>query len=919
MSTDLNKDSTIEDLWGKDSGTENGPDNRGKNGQEEGENPEDLSDQGRAKSDDGLRMGQNAKDNQGNVNQQTALGNNNTQQQSQNQQADVSKNAGRETRINQQTTDGHNNNQNSVEVVVKNIIGDNKDEKKYSFSQNQSNAKQEVIDPTKPLPPKSKSLPDVGIDDLSDYSQKLQEDYLVIVTCSDLSTALSIAYSLTEKISVSNKRLFTGELGASKNLDIEINIDNIVFNSAIGKEESTLIVVDSYEAQTFLDSLVVQPSTAGTIKQDLKNSQRFCICIAESTVLETILERKRIKSLSFPHLEVPFLESKATNENIDQQIAIYEKEHGASLYEKADVLRKTVLYVATFFQGLSLSDFERIVCLLLGEQTTLIEDKNKVETPVNSETTVSLTIGDQVITFNQPPKGVTDRSVDQPLAQTKKLLRDIWEEDPEQILQECYLELSLNEYSSRVINFSLPHLRGELKKYFEDRKFIEYRKKFRKLIELNLLFDTSSQVIKALKDLSVAMMLFQPGIETWVDWLVHIFIEALDFKTDAKSKDFKYIYYSIVGLLRETLNYPELEDILETFLNRLIEKKSHKAVLEISKRLRSAPQFDEYEWFYKCINQGSEEVRQEAYQTLYNITKQSGLRVYEILEKLKEWLPNLERDPKTYSHSNKYALQLLPQYLEETLKDFDTNLYGSQPFKFPIFGGLQSGESVDSKLKMIVEWLVHPGLDSIINNDNDSDNDNVDSILIISIKLFPGLFNILLGLNEEVNVQSEVSSIFNSLLQAIHHVTRNYKKRTNINEEDSETILNFCKILLDPDLGSIIDDDVEMLLIVFINILPVFNMLLQRLNDEINIQSEINSSLLQEINEITENYKKITNTKEEYREIILNYWRILSDFLLEVSNIEIIYNDNWKKGDELNYKRNVIDYLIERLEAFPIQ
>ena len=736
---------------------------------------------------------------------------------------------------------------------------------------------------------------------------------MVIVTCSDLSTALSIAYSLTEKISVSNKRLFTGELGASKNLDIEINIDNIVFNSAIGKEESTLIVVDSYEAQTFLDSLVVQPSTAGTIKQDLKNSQRFCICIAESTVLETILERKRIKSLSFPHLEVPFVESKATNESIDQQIAIYEKEHGASLYEKADVLRKTVLYVATFFQGLSISDFERIVCLLLGEQTTLIEEKNKVETPVNSESTVSLTIGDQVITFNQPQKGVTDRSVDQPLAQTKKLLCDIWEEDPEQILQECYLELSLNEYSSRVINFSLPHLRGELKKYFEDRKFLEYRKKFRKLIELNLLFDTSSQVIKALKDLSVAMMLFQPGIETWVDWLVHIFTEALDFKTDAKSKEFKYIYYSIVGLLRETLNYPELEDILETFLNRLIEKKCHKAVLEISKRLRSAPQFDEYEWFYKCINQGSEEVRQEAYQTLYNITKQSGLRVYEILEKLKEWLPNLERDPKTYSHSNKYALQLLPQYLEETLKDFDTKLYGAQPFKYPIFGGLQSGESVDSKLKMIVEWLVHPGLDSIINNDN------VDSLLIISIKLFPGLFNILLGLNEEVNVKSEVSSIFNSLLQAIHRVTKNYKKRTDINEEDSETILDICKNLLNPDIGYTIDDDIEMLLIFSINILPVFNVLLLRLNDEINIQSEINSSLLQEINEITENHKKITNTKEEYREIILNYWRILSDFLLEVSNIEIRDNDNWNKGDELNYKRNVIDYLIERLESFPIQ
>ena len=829
MSTDPNKDPTIEDPWGKDSGTENGLDNLGKSGQEQGKNPEELSDQNPTESDDGLRIEQNAKDNQGAVFQQTASGNNNTQEQSQNQQAAVSKNAERETRTTQQTTDGNNNNQNYVEIFVQNQYSQYKEEKKDGFSQNQSNVNQEAIDPTKPLPPKSKSLPDVGIDDLSDYSQKLQEDYLVIVTCSDLSTALSIAYSLTEKISVSNKRLFTGELGASKNLDIEINIDNIVFNSAIGKEESTLIVVDSYEAQTFLDSLVVQPSTAGTIKQDLKNSQRFCICIAESTVLETILERKRIKSLSFPHLEVPFLESKATNENIDQQIAIYEKEYGASLYEKADVLRKTVLYVATFFQGLSIRNFERIVCLLLGEQTTLIEEKNKVETPVNSDSTVSLTVGDKVITFNQPQKGVTDRSVDQPLAQTKKLLCDIWEEDPEQILQECYLELSLNEYSSRVINFSLPHLRGELKKYFEEKKFIEYRKKFKKLIELNLLFDASPPVAKALKDLSVAMMLFEPGVETWVDWLVQIFIEALERHTDENSKDLKYVYYYIVSILRETFNYLELVDFLDAFLNRLIDEKRHKAVLEISKRLRSPLQ---YYWFNQCINRGSEEVRQEAYKIIYNMIKQSSLRVYEILEKLNDWLPDLERDPNTYSFSNKYALLLLPKYLEETINNFDIKLYGEQSFNYPLFGGLPFYESVDSRLKMIVEWLVHPGLDDIVNDDDD-----VESLLRVSIQFFPGLFNILLGLNEEVNVKSEVSSIVDSLLQAI--------------------------------------------------------------------------------NNVTENYQKITNKK--YREIILDYWRFFSGYLLKVSNDEIRVNKNWDRGYQLSYRRNVIVYLIERIETFPIQ
>ncbi|MBS9769497.1 MAG: hypothetical protein MK289_15605 [Trichodesmium sp. ALOHA_ZT_67] len=67
MSTDPNKDPTIEDPWGKDSGTENGLDNLGKSGQEQGKNPEELSDQNPTESDDGLRIEQNVKDNQGAV------------------------------------------------------------------------------------------------------------------------------------------------------------------------------------------------------------------------------------------------------------------------------------------------------------------------------------------------------------------------------------------------------------------------------------------------------------------------------------------------------------------------------------------------------------------------------------------------------------------------------------------------------------------------------------------------------------------------------------------------------------------------------------------------------------------------------------------------------------------------------------
>lgn len=70
---------------------------------------------------------------------------------------------------------------------------------------------------------------------------------------------------------------------------------------------------------------------------------------------------------------------------------------------------------------------------------------------------------------------------------------------------------------------------------------------------------------------------------------------------------------------------------------------------------------------------------------------------------------------------------------------------------------------------MIVEWLVYFGFDDIVNDDDD-----VESFLRVFIQFFFGLFNILFGLNEEVNVKFEVSSIVDFLFQVINNVIENY-------------------------------------------------------------------------------------------------------------------------------------------------
>jgi hypothetical protein len=336
------------------------------------------------------------------------------------------------------------------------------------------------------------------------------------------------------------------------------------------------------------------------------------------------------------------------------------------------------------------------------------------------------------------------------------------------------------------------------------------------------LFDESSQVARALRDLSVSMMIFQPETEFWVNWLEQTVINALEYNTSKKNLDLVYNYSS--DLLRTTLNYPQLEDITKNFLERMISLQRHDAVLSLSNRLRFSPRFDEYYWFKQSIDRGGNEISNQTYQLIYKQLKQSRSRVYETLEKIYSWVPDIEADQERYSPSNRCALQLLPEYLLETFEEFDPKLYGEEVFSYPLFAGLRSCESTDRKLRMIVEWLLHPGMDLII--------DEVDSLGLMSILVFPGLFNILLGLKDDVVVKAEFSIIIDSFLISIDDVIKAYDKKVN----------------------------------------------------------------------------------KEYRLRIVEYWRSLSVFLLEASNYEIEENKNLGQGYLLNSRRNVVDYLIEKID-----
>ena len=768
-------------------------------------------------SDFAHQVTQEVEDISGQVQQQAVIGNHNHQEQNSKEKDKTSEEQRGDVFspvpvVGQQAVSGENNNlnqnqnQNQNTVYVNNIL----DKDLYPFGRDIHKSSQEktLTELTKPLPEKPNGLPEVSLDDALYYCQELEGSSLLIVSGPDSSTAFSAAYALAENMNVSSKRLFTGEWGTLKKLTTEPSID-IILNPETGEGDSSIVVIDTCEIQTFLDSLIVKSSTAALIKEDLKDRNILCICIATSHSLLKTLEKKQTE-LSFPHWKISS-EQKETSqsrgvENEQQEVVTYNQSQAAtSLHETADTLKRTVLYVATFFKDLNIRDFERVTTLLLTQRTSSSKRTvRKIEAPSNpSGSEVSVTIGDQTVTLE---KGQKDKQQAEQIyslqEQEGKSFIDVWEEDAEKILESCHLSLTINEYGLRVIDFSLPCLRDELKKYFQDVKFIEYRSLFRKLIELDLLFDESSNIAKALRDLSISMMLFQPGTDFWTSWLERSTLNALERSENKKNSDL--VYHRVADLLRETLYHSSIEDLTDFFLERMVSLKQHSAVLNLSKRLRFSPQFNEYYWFKQSIDRGNEDIKKQAYQLLYSQLIQSNSRIYEPLEKIYAWIPDLETDPLKYSPSNKYALQLLLEYSIETLRKFQPELYGKKPFDHPLFGGLRSGESVERRLRMVIEWLLHPGMNYV--------TENVDSLGVVSILIFPGLFTILFGLKDDAVTSSTFISIVDSLLMEINYAVESYEKQTNIeyqtkileywrNLSEALLVASSYAIMIDKDLA----------------------------------------------------------------------------------------------------------------------
>jgi hypothetical protein len=181
---------------------------------------------------------------------------------------------------------------------------------------------------------------------------------------------------------------------------------------------------------------------------------------------------------------------------------------------------------------------------------------------------------------------------------------------------------------------------------------------------------------------------------------------------EEKRLQIKPIIIRLSELIREMLNYPQLQEMVKNFLENLMRREDYDAVLRvvlgIVKQLRFTSQFDGIYWIKQLLERGDQKAKDEADKTLLEQAKQSGLRVYELLDTLKTWLPDHDLEHEKYSLSNQYALKFIIDYAMTTIKNFKAADYGVWPPKYPIFANLKGNEL--AQIDLLISWIFHSGM-----------------------------------------------------------------------------------------------------------------------------------------------------------------------------------------------------------------
>jgi len=590
------------------------------------------------------------------------------------------------------------------------------------------------------LPLRDFYLPPVEPNKLPIYANRLKQDRILLISCGDIEIAMDVAYRALCVLGGEGdliKQMIDLEHKDTEKLDVRI--DSFSRKGSDSKKNSAILVKAlGDKGRDFLYSLYGDRTMRGKVQKGLEDNRLFLLCIVEGQdVADKPKDHNR--ELHFGYWHIPFLQpllqnhysdeySELAQRILDQQaggkwsknessfcneiiIAIKERplkeeidkrENLTSLKSlfKGDApLNDTALYVATFFPNLTLAEFRRIIRLLLdaygpSSNAQLAKDDGSAATQGLAQPT------------SGPPR----------------------EELTDDLLEACQLEVLLLRDGSKVIGFPNYRLRERLKEHLEKRYPMYLARQFEVLHERGILFDPSPRIADSTTRL-VVDLISGCSDDDGSDWLVNIVKQlphsfgaaeaAPDWPLSPIFAGLKNVqrnksalaYGRIAIWLREMLKAPELANMVNDFLAKLMFPMPDASVLELIKRIRFAPNFDEYYWLKQMFDRGNKAVRDQTFAYLYGRLRSMDAQIYEVLFGLNRWLDVAKGN--NFPQSTLYALQLLIFYCVNTITHFDSNGYGLWPSRYPLFPSAATA-TAKSYLGLLTAWLFHPGMDQAL-------------------------------------------------------------------------------------------------------------------------------------------------------------------------------------------------------------